>query len=53
MPVSKQQLNVLLPADLIREVKHASVDADVSLSAFIERALRAYLRNPTPDEEQP
>ena len=40
----KQQFNVYLPAELVRRVKHAAVDADRSLSEFVEVALEAYLR---------
>ena len=40
----KQQFNIYLPAALIRRVKHASVDANQSLSAFVETALEAYLQ---------
>ena len=41
---AKQQFIVYLPAELVRRVKHAAVDADRSLSDFVERALEAYLR---------
>lgn len=44
MPPEKQQFNVYLPADLVRRVKHAAVDADQSLSSFVEQALTEHLR---------
>jgi hypothetical protein len=40
----KQQFKVYLPPELIRRMKHASVDANESLSAFVERALEEFLR---------
>jgi hypothetical protein len=40
---SKQQLNIYLPPELIVDVKHCAIDLDVSLSTFVESALRRYL----------
>jgi predicted HicB family RNase H-like nuclease len=39
----KQQFNIYLPAALVRRVKHAAVDANQSLSVFVERLLEAQL----------
>lgn len=53
--MDKQQFNVYLPPDLVRDVKHAAIDSDTSLSGFVERALLAYLEQLEHEraEEQP
>lgn len=48
----KQQFNIYLPPELVRELKHAAIDDSLSLSGYVEGIFREFLKRRTKQSKE-